>query len=284
MKPAKIDGTRVDLWQYRGRPALVAHRGDAVSFAENTMPALAGAYEAGARYVEFDVQLAADEVPILLHDDDLKRTSSRSGSVFEFGSDELDKVSVGEPERFGTRFEDVTVPTLATALEWLGTRSDCTAFVEVKSASIDHFGLATVANRVFDALENLAEQVVAISFDTEFVAAARKAGFTIGWALRNYDPPTRKTAEQLSPDYLFINHYKLTEQHEILWPGSWNWVLYEAATPELALHFRRLGAALAESMAASELLAAPPFAMGPAAMEQAAEQAALEEPVDDGAD
>ena len=47
-------------------PELIAHRGNAAEYPENTLPALRSALELGVRFVEFDVQLTVDRQPILL--------------------------------------------------------------------------------------------------------------------------------------------------------------------------------------------------------------------------
>ena len=51
----------------------VAHRGDPLRFRENTMAALASAVDLGADWVEVDVKVTRDGVPVLLHDDTLLR-------------------------------------------------------------------------------------------------------------------------------------------------------------------------------------------------------------------
>ena len=64
------------------RPARRRHRppGARRDVPENTLPAFAAAWEAGA-WVEADTQPTADGVPVILHDDDLDRTTSGSGPV-----------------------------------------------------------------------------------------------------------------------------------------------------------------------------------------------------------
>ncbi|MFF8379166.1 glycerophosphodiester phosphodiesterase [Streptomyces sp. NPDC015661] len=52
---------------------VVAHRGDPYRVRENTLPSIASAIEQGADAVEIDVRLTKDGVPVLLHDDTLKR-------------------------------------------------------------------------------------------------------------------------------------------------------------------------------------------------------------------
>ncbi|MFB7610818.1 glycerophosphodiester phosphodiesterase [Streptomyces gardneri] len=51
----------------------VGHRGDPYRVRENTLPSITSAIERGADAVEVDVRLTKDGVPVLLHDDTLKR-------------------------------------------------------------------------------------------------------------------------------------------------------------------------------------------------------------------
>lgn len=56
------------------RPLIMAHRGASRLFPENTWAAIDAALEMGADGVEIDVRRAADGVPVLSHDPDLRRT------------------------------------------------------------------------------------------------------------------------------------------------------------------------------------------------------------------
>jgi glycerophosphoryl diester phosphodiesterase len=56
-------------------PRLIGHRGAAAYAPENTLASLREARRRGAPWVEFDVKLSADGVPILMHDESLKRTT-----------------------------------------------------------------------------------------------------------------------------------------------------------------------------------------------------------------
>ncbi|MCH8856364.1 MAG: glycerophosphodiester phosphodiesterase, partial [Proteobacteria bacterium] len=44
---------------------FIAHRGWQGKYPENTYRAIAGAIDAGAKNVEFDIQLSSDHVPVL---------------------------------------------------------------------------------------------------------------------------------------------------------------------------------------------------------------------------
>ncbi|MFI5864906.1 glycerophosphodiester phosphodiesterase [Streptomyces sp. NPDC051546] len=51
----------------------VGHRGDPYRVRENTLPSIRSAFERGADAVEIDVRMTRDGVPVLLHDEDLRR-------------------------------------------------------------------------------------------------------------------------------------------------------------------------------------------------------------------
>ena len=66
----------MDLLKSKRRaPVVVAHRGDSFHAPENTLEAGRATREAGAPAWEIDVQLTRDGVPVLLHDESLKRTT-----------------------------------------------------------------------------------------------------------------------------------------------------------------------------------------------------------------
>jgi glycerophosphoryl diester phosphodiesterase len=98
-------------------PAVVAHRGASARYPENTLPAFAGALEAGADLVELDVRLTADSEPVVLHDLDVSVTTDGKGFVHELTLAELKRFDAS-----GGRGERVEVPTLREALELVSGR------------------------------------------------------------------------------------------------------------------------------------------------------------------
>src|SRR5690606_21688391 len=96
---------------------LVAHRGYPARFPENSLPGMRAALDAGARYVEFDVQFSRDGVPVVLHDANLLRVTGRRGAVFLMDYADIRARKAGEPARFGRRYRDLRIPHLADMLE-----------------------------------------------------------------------------------------------------------------------------------------------------------------------
>ena len=64
-------------------PKVIGHRGAAAYAPENTLASFREARRRGATWVEIDVKLTADGVPIVMHDDSLKRTTGLDRLVAE---------------------------------------------------------------------------------------------------------------------------------------------------------------------------------------------------------
>lgn len=98
-------------------PRIIGHRGAKVNAPENTIASIKRAYDEGARWVEFDVKLTADAVPILIHDATLERTTNGRGDVRNTTLDEIRRLDAGS--WFGPQFAGERVPTLAEALDFM---------------------------------------------------------------------------------------------------------------------------------------------------------------------
>jgi glycerophosphoryl diester phosphodiesterase len=79
-------------------PIAMAHRGGAIEHLENTMPAFEACVAMGYRYLETDVRVTADGVPIVYHDPTLDRVTDRSGRVDQLPWAELAGARIGGRE------------------------------------------------------------------------------------------------------------------------------------------------------------------------------------------
>jgi len=239
-------------------PLLVAHRGYAARYPENTLPALEAAVKAGACYVEFDVQMTVDHIPVLFHDDDLSRVADNSARINETRADELKKFSPCETQRFGQTFSSVQIPALAEAAILLKQYNRVTAFVELKETGLQTAGVQTMVDTVMQVLAAVKKQVVLISFRSDALVYARqKHHVPIGWVISQFDDESKQVADKLQPDYLFCNYKKLPRTERPMWPGQWQWCLYEVIDPELALRLAQKGAHMIETMNIGDMLRHP---------------------------
>jgi glycerophosphoryl diester phosphodiesterase len=230
-------------------PEIVAHRGDAEHFPENTLPALESAWRQGLAYAEFDVQVAADGVPYVIHDAGLERTTRGTGDLRLMTSGQLDGIDAGEPGRFGTRHAGTRLPRLAAVAGLMAEFPHARAFVEIKRSSIAHHGRAHCVARVLAALAAVRERCIVISFDSEACRAARAGGgMPVGWVLDDTPAVMLPAMEALQPEYVFCDHRRLPAGERVP-PGPWTWAAYEVTTAALARDLHRRGVAMVESMA-----------------------------------
>ncbi|HZN86430.1 MAG TPA: glycerophosphodiester phosphodiesterase [Burkholderiales bacterium] len=89
-------------WPY---PKVLAHRGGGKHAPENTLGAMRLGAQLGFQGVEFDVMLAGDGTPVLMHDETLERTTSGRGRVPELAYAQLAALDAGAGEKI-PRFED----------------------------------------------------------------------------------------------------------------------------------------------------------------------------------
>ncbi len=239
-------------------PQLVAHRGYRGRYPENTLPGIEAAVAAGAPYVEFDVQLSADGVPVVLHDATLERTSENSGDALAMTVAELAQVDVGEPCRFGKRYLGTHISTLAETVSYLNQHPEVAIFVEAKRQSVERFGAEQVAGAIAAAMANARFPWALISFEISVLRVVRATyRQSIGWVMRDYDPRSLAAAEALAPEYLFVAERHLPTTNEPLWPGAWSWVIYGVDKIEQVLALGARGADLVETDHIGELLAHP---------------------------
>lgn len=141
-----------DLSWLTARP--IAHRGlhdlnDRVW--ENTLPAFQRAVDAGFA-IECDVRLTQDQIPVIFHDDQLKRLTGTEGFVWQRTAAEMAAL------RIGTTLDHP--PTLSQALELVDGRVPMV--VELKGHPGHDDGLVRAVGRV---LRRYRGKVAIMSFD-----------------------------------------------------------------------------------------------------------------------
>ena len=93
----------------------IAHRGFSSQAPENTFAAFDLAIENEFYYIETDVQLTADNIPVIIHDDTVDRTSNGKGKVSEKTLSDIKKLDFGS--WFSPKFKDQKILTLSELLK-----------------------------------------------------------------------------------------------------------------------------------------------------------------------
>lgn len=95
-------------------PRIIAHRCGGALAPENTLAGLRVAARLGCRGVEFDAMLSADDIPVLIHDETLERTTSGLGRVADIEFKQIPGIDAGGRHHFA--FAGEPLPTLDQAL------------------------------------------------------------------------------------------------------------------------------------------------------------------------
>jgi glycerophosphoryl diester phosphodiesterase len=236
-------------------PELVAHRGYTLHYPENTLPAIDAAVRAGARYVEVDIQLTADQVPVLFHDRNLQRLCGTAGQVHEFPWGRLRELRASDFGRFGYRFAQTPIATLAELVALLQRHPKVHAFVEIKRVAVERFGADVVLRRVVPELRAVLRQCTLISYSVEFLRAARRSGYpSLGAILERWGQRKLEAVRQLHAEYLFCDEVDLPRWGRLQVEGS-KLAVYEITDPALAQRLARRGVDLVETFAIGEMLA-----------------------------
>ena len=127
-KAMKANSKAVSLTRLHGeaRTLVTAHRGNSLEYPENTLLAMEKAVEAGADFIEFDLRSTSDDIPILLHDETLKRTADAEGRPEERTLAEIKTLNASWFRRMLRRSaplpEKVEIPTFEEILSALGDK------------------------------------------------------------------------------------------------------------------------------------------------------------------
>lgn len=96
-------------------PKVIGHRGACGYAPENTLESIKTAAEMGIAWVEIDVKLTKDSVPIIFHDENLDRTTNGHGPVAETLYRDIEALDAGS--WYADSFSGIKIPTLEEAIE-----------------------------------------------------------------------------------------------------------------------------------------------------------------------
>lgn len=227
---------------------LVAHRGQRYTIPENTIESIQAAINCGATAVEFDIQMTSDGVPVLAHDLSLSITAGIDINISEINYTDVKLHSVNETARFGDSYQDVSLPSLQKMVALLKHAPQVTAFVELKDASIDVFGLDNFLPSVLQHLQPIESQCIIIADSLQALLASKKISqIPVGWITHHWHVDNLTQAKQSQLDYMVINH-EYCEGHDHDYAADdWEWVMYETRDTDKAKELFERGVRFVES-------------------------------------
>lgn len=222
---------------------LVGHRGHPARHPENSIAGLQSAVDAGARFVEIDLQCSADDTLWLFHDPQLARLTGRPGAIERTTDERLSSLRLLAPPGAATE----PLARLSDFSTWLATTPpDLFAFVEVKPEVVARLGAAAALEAVRADLGLNAARCAIISFALPLLAETReRCELPIAPILESWDQVTSTELTSLEPEFVFVN---LKHVPSGPFPAvPWDWIVYETVDPRVAADFLERGARLVET-------------------------------------
>ncbi|MDP3492479.1 MAG: glycerophosphodiester phosphodiesterase family protein [Hyphomonadaceae bacterium] len=107
--------SRLDCVRTAGGVLLIGHRGGPTrDYPENAIETFDRTYAAGTKVMEIDIAETKDGKLVLMHDDDLDRTTTGTGLVVDHTLKDIQALKL----ETGTKLTTFSPPTLEAALEW----------------------------------------------------------------------------------------------------------------------------------------------------------------------
>lgn len=159
-----------DLWYANDHHIpVLGHRGICAQYPENTLPSFEAAIDLGVDLIEFDVNVTSDGHLVVIHDNDITRTSDHQGLTREYTLEQLKSFDFSAKKE---GFTDMRIPTLRQVLQLVVEKSD-TLLLNVEIKDMHHETVdATVAMLHEFGLE---ERSVIACFDAEIIRYTKAA-------------------------------------------------------------------------------------------------------------
>lgn len=194
------------------KPIFIAHRGYASAYPENTLIALDAARESGASYVEVDIQLSADLVPVLFHDRDLQRLCQQTGAIHDYRFSELEKFNVSDVEKFADKYINNKLTTLQSFINYLKEHSELKAFIELKRSMIEQFGEEQVLKIILPMFAGMQQQISFISYNQSILKTIHDSSdYTTGIVIDEWKEYVKSSA--WNSEWLFCSTDGLPEDN-----------------------------------------------------------------------
>lgn len=188
-------------WVY---PTFLAHRIGGTLAPENTVSGIDVCVKHGYRMVEFDVRLTANNVPFLMHDDTLERTTNGHGMSNEWQWIDLYNLDAGS--WFGEQFAGEKLPALYQ-MGIVCQRHDILANIEMKSCPGNERRTATHVARALNMFWKDRWPLVS-SFSQEMLAVFRECApdFPVGMLFKDVPADWKDIVKRLDCSSVHVKH------------------------------------------------------------------------------
>ncbi|EJE97546.1 glycerophosphodiester phosphodiesterase [Liquorilactobacillus mali] len=187
---------------------IFGHRGFPAKYAENSLEGFHYAIEHHIDGLEFDVHLTKDNIPVVLHDETVDRTTNEKGEIRSFSLSELRELKLENGE---------SIPTLKEVLELVGT-SPVQLNIELKTDKMNYPGIEKI---VLDMVKSydLDKPVVYSSFNLDTLKRCKKIDDSqlYCWLTMHKVPEAALFVKKLGLSGLHLHHYQKDDILQRIW-------------------------------------------------------------------
>jgi len=224
-------------------PTVIGHRGACAYAPENTLESIRTVADIGVEWVELDVKLTRDSIPIIFHDDELDRTTNGSGLIAQ--TDYADIQSVEAGSWFGDSFAGIKIPTLEEAVEVL-IHHNLGLNLEIKPCPGREKETAEVALDLLSRIWDDHDRLLISSFEIVSLEAARDLApdWARGLLLGGEEMPENwaEMADYLDVKTMNLGSHLITKAVcDSVMDGGYPLLVYTVNQPDEARALRRLG-------------------------------------------
>ena len=216
---------------------VVGHRGSQEGV-ENTLQAIKGAVDAKADYAEIDILLSKDGVPMVVHDDNLKRLSGENLKVYEMTARQLSRVSLSQNEFSGK------ISTLADTIDYCRGKIDL--LIELKLHGHEKTDIVKAVTRVVEQKHFQRNcEIMSLEYDLVKKLKTGYPEYTIGYCVYgNLGAAKLNSLRELNVDFLIIEESVASKSFisecNRAWLPTYVWTVNEKQSMESCL---KMGAA-----------------------------------------
>lgn len=218
-------------------PVVVGHRGSQEGV-ENTLRAVKGAVDAKADYAEVDILLSKDGVPMVIHDDNLKRLSGENRNVYDLTARQLSKISLSQKDHSGR------ISTLQETIDY--SRGKIDLLIELKLHGQEKTDIVKAVTQVIE--ENHFQKncrIMSLEYDLVKQLKTDYPEYTIGYCVYgNLGTARLNSLRELNVDFLIIEESVASKSFisecNRAWLPTYVWTVNEKQSMESCL---KMGAA-----------------------------------------
>ena len=194
---------------------IIAHRGYASKYPENTKSAFESAYQEQADGIEIDVHLSKDGEVVICHDDRIDRTSNGSGFIYEYNLEQLKGFDFAANFESNDEYQkkaEEKIMTLQEYFEWAKDK-DLITNIELKTSTVKNDGIEEMVNKIIVNYQQ-ERSVIISSFNHKSILKMKKEnpGISCGFLTMHNLLDPEQYCRKYSVEYYHPNHLMIDEE------------------------------------------------------------------------